>query len=401
MAVKEMQGQKKLILKLLNPGSQKARMYGSWLALCLGLILLFAAVIAWADFSQLLSGKGKAETMASYIVIGKQVTNESMSQSPGGNLFSEKDIQDLAKAKGVRAVGQLQANNFPVSASLGGNLGFYTELFLAATDDRYLDLMPEDWHWQPGQNSLPIIMSSDFLNLYNYGFALSQGLPQLSQASVRSLPFEISIARGAEKYRAQIVGFTDRISSILVPQGFMDEMNRKYAGKRTAGSSRLIVKVEDPSDPAFVSFLESNKYTTNQEQLRWSRIRTAVQAIVSTVGAVALIVVGMAVLSFILFVEITVRRSSDHISLLRQLGYAPALLRKTLNRFFLPWLTSAVIVAALIACGLHMVLVQWLSRQDLAIAITDGWVVLPVILAILVLMFLLLKGSVARILRKV
>lgn len=376
-------------------------MYGSWFALCVGLLLLFIALLAWFDFRQILSGKGQQDSMASYVVIGKEVTNESMGRSQEENLFSVEDIAGLQKLNGVNEVGSLASNNYPVSASMGGNLGFYTEMFLGSVDNKYLDVLPEDWAWQSGQQSLPIIMSNDFLRLYNYGFALSQGLPQLSQTSIKSLPFEISIARGKEKYRAQIVGFTDRISSVLVPQSFMDEMNKKYATKVSEKPSRLILKVKDPSEATFVQYLKAKKYTTNEEQLRWNRIRTAVQAIVSSVGGIALIVVGMAILSFILFIEITVQRAAGHISLMKQIGYSPKTLRKILNKFFLPWVSSAIVVATLIAFALHVLMVQWLQTMELQLNMGDAWILGVVAVFMLVLLYLLLKRSVSNILSKV
>jgi hypothetical protein len=324
-----------------------------------------------------------------------------MGRNASDNLFSPAEISGLEKLKDVNEVGALHSNNFPVSARLGGHLSFSTEMFLGSVENKYLDVLPEDWAWQPGQTTLPIIMSNDFLNLYNYGFALSQGLPQLSQTSVKALPFEINVARDKEIYRAQIVGFTDRISSVLVPQSFMDEMNKKYALRTETKPSRLIVKVQDPSEKSFVDYLKAKKYTTNEEQLRWNRIRTIVQAIVSSVGGIALIVVGMALLSFILFIEITVQRAATHITLMKQLGYAPSALRRILNRFFLPWVSSAVIIAALISGGLHFFMVKWLRTIDLYIKLEDVWVVGVLMMLMLIILFVLLRRSVSNILRKV
>lgn len=376
-------------------------MYGSWIALCIGLLLLFTAVLAWFDFREILSGKGKEDTMAAYVVIGKKVTNESMGRNPADNLFSGTEIGEISHLNGVHEVGPLTSNNYPVSASMGGGLHFYTEMFLGSVDDKYLDVTPEDWSWKPGQPSLPVIMSNDFLNLYNYGFALSQGLPQLSQTSIKALPFEISIARGQEKYRAQIVGFTDRISSVLVPQNFMDEMNKKYGTGTIGKPSRLVIKIQDPSDKNFIEFLKAKSYTTNEEQLRWNRIRTIVQAIVTSVGGIALIVVGMSVLSFILFIELTVQRAAGHIRLMKQLGYAPRILRRILNRFFLPWISSAVIVAAACTLGVHFFMVRWLKTIELDIRLQDAWIIGVLLVLILLLLFLLLRRAVKTILKNV
>lgn len=391
---------KQIILKLLRPGKQKARMYGSWLALCIGMLLLFVAVIAWFDFREILNGNGGNDSMSEYLVIGKKIGDENAGVNIKANLFDTMEVQQLSTTSGVQEVGALTSNRFPVSASMGGSLGFYTELFLESVDNRFLDVKPDEWHWEPGEPALPIIMSNEFLKLYNYGFALSQGYPQLSQTTIKSLPFVITIA-GKEKYQAKIVGFTDRISSVLVPQNFMDEMNKQYGNQSVGKPSRLILKVKDPSDKEFVQYLEDKKYTVNQDQLRWSRIRTTVQAIVSSVGGVALIVVGMAILAFILFVEITVQRAASHIKLMMQIGYAPTVLSKILNRFFLPWISSAVIVALAIAIALHYVLLQWLKSLELHLSLSTAWPVIGAALLMLILMALLLTRSVSKMLKNV
>lgn len=392
---------KTIIRKLLQPGAYKISMYASWLALCIGFFLLFIAVLAWFDFRELLSGKERQDSMASFVVIGKKITDQHSASFPATHFFNKEEIAELEITEGVQKVGPLTSNRFPVSASLGGNLGFYTELFLESVNDSFLDSRPEEWIWQPGSPTLPVILSNDFLNLYNYGFALSQGYPQLSQAAIKALPFQINIEGGKEKYRAQIVGFTDRISSLLVPQNFMEEMNKKYSNIAEARPSRLILQVKDPSNQQFIQLLKSKNYTTNEELLRWNRIRTAVQAIVTSVGMLALIVVGISVLSFLLFMEITIRRASGPIKLMMQLGYSPITLRKKLHRFFMPWLSTAACAAAISAFGAHLLFILWLRKLDLQLTIAEAWVLPLLLTGLLCLLFLILHYSVRNIFSKV
>lgn len=389
----------KIILKLLRPQQQKVRMYGAWIALCIGMLMLFTAVLTWQNFNELLSSKSK-DTMAAYVVIGKKITNNYATTTGATPFFNEQEVASLQTIKGVQSVGKVTANNFPVAASIGGQGGFYSEMFLSAVENEYLDIQPDDWQWRNGQPTLPIIMSNDFLNMYNYGFALSQGLPQLSQRSIQSIPIQINIAGGQEKYRAQIVGFTDRISSILVPQSFMSAMNQKYNSLLASSASRLIVKIDDPSDPAFVQFLKEKDYTTNEEQLRWNRIRNIVQAIVSSIGGIALIVVTMSVLSFILFIEITVQRAATHIRLMRQIGFATTALRQVLFRFFVPWVGTAILFAALIAIAIQAGMVKWLSGIELQIGYSALWHIGFAFLIVMMLLFTLLYKSITNTLKK-
>ena len=150
-----------------------------------------------------------------------------------------------------------------------------------------------------------------------------------------------------------------------------------------------------------MKFLEDKGYTVNQEQLRWNKIRTAVQAIVTSVGAVALIVVGISVLSFVLFIEITVQRAAGHISLMMQLGYAPGTLRKIIFRFFLPWLSSAILIAGGLCLILHIVMVRWLAAMELIIPYNTILPVAIFIVVMLVLLGILLARTTYGILKKI
>lgn len=386
------------MLQLIRPGKHKARLYGSWLALCLGLLLLFVALQSWIDFRVLLSGRGQQDMMAQYLVIGKKI---STGQAGSKSLFTQEEIKDITLATGVQQVGNLQANQFPVHASLGGSLGFSTELFLESVDDRFLDQLPPDWHWEPGDPTLPVILSNDFLNLYNYGFALSQGLPQLSQTSIQSIPFQIIVADREAVFRAKIVGFTDRISSVLVPQNFMMAMNQRHGGGASSQPSRLILQVKDPSDRTFIQYLEEKNYTTNADQLRWNRVRTVVQAIVGAVGFLALVVIGMSVLAFILFIEISIQRAANNIRLLLQIGYQPKMLQQVLYRYFIRWILSAILAAGIIALATHLALAFWLQQMGLLLPFAMIWPIgLCVLIMALLLAFLLrraIKGMLGQI----
>ena len=41
----------------------------------------------------------------------------------------------------------------------------------------WLDINPTAFKWKKGSDFIPIIVSKEFLNLWNFGFAKSQGLP--------------------------------------------------------------------------------------------------------------------------------------------------------------------------------------------------------------------------------
>jgi hypothetical protein len=341
-----------ILKKLLLRNSSRSRLIGAWMALCIGCTLLLLSVLIWWNFRELLQGRSDSDSLGStFLTISKSVNQETTAVK-GGTQISDAEIVQLRTAPQVQDVGLLTPANFKISASLGsGALSFYTLLFLEAAPDRFMDRMPASWSWKEGDNTIPIILSRDFLNMYNYIFAPSQGLPQLSENTVKALGFTLTMGEGPNQreYRAQVEGFSDRISSVLVPQSFIDYGNRTFASGKTARASRLIVKVADPSSNEFVQYLAAHHYTTNAEQLRFNKMRSVVEAVSGGTGVLAVLLMGIGALVFVLFIELTMARAQESILLLRQLGYSPRRLSTFLTLRYLPVMLSALLAAALIA----------------------------------------------------
>lgn len=70
-----------------------------------------------------------------------------------------------------------------------------------------------------------------------------------------------------EQYKGNIVGFSNRLNTILVPQSFMSWANRTFAPEKEAQPSRLIVEVKNPTDTAITSYFQKNNYETEGDSL--------------------------------------------------------------------------------------------------------------------------------------
>jgi len=383
-----------ILKKLLLRNSKRSRLAGAWLALCIGSTLLLLSVLIWWNFRELLQGRSDTDSLGStFLTISKSVDQQTTA-TKGGTQISDEEIAQLRTAPQVQDVGLLTPANFKISASLGsGALSFYTLLFLEAAPDRFMDKKPASWAWKEGDNTIPIILSRDFLNMYNYIFAPSQGLPQLSENTVKALGFTLTMGEGANQreYRAQVEGFSDRISSVLVPQSFIDYGNKTFAAGKTARASRLIVKVADPSSDAFVQYLAGHHYTTNAEQLRFNKMRSVVEAVSGGTGVLALLLMGIGALVFVLFIELTMARARESILLLRQLGYSPRRLSRFLTLRYLPIMLSALLAAVLIAVAAQYLAAQKGAEMQLSLHPFPGT---PMWIAVIVSALILLMQMV-------
>lgn len=367
--------QEKLLRKLILGRRSNNRLWMALIAVFTGTVLLLLSVMIWWNFKEILQGKHDNDSLGStFLTISKEVTDDNMGK-PRTTLFTYTEIDALNSLPQVKDVGVLTANRFPVYASLTAGVGFSTELFIEAVPDRFLDSKPIDWTWQPGSSRVPIIISSDFLNLYNYGFALSQGLPQLSKSSIQSLAFDLVIGKGAnaEIFTANVVGFSDRISSVLAPQSFIDYGNQKLAPDMVTMPSRLIIKVSDPSNEQFVKFLSSRNYTTNSELLRWNKLRRVVDAVSSATGLLAVLLMVIGAMVFILFIELTVARAQESLKLLLTLGYSPRYLSVFMLKRFIPLLIVTLLLSGVVAIVAQIRASEWVKTMELEIAQFPGW----------------------------
>jgi hypothetical protein len=391
-----------MLQKLLLRTQHKSRLWAALIALCIGTTLLLLSVTIWWNFNELLYGKNQNDSLGStYVMIGKRVTEQNMGVK-GATIFSQQDIAALQQAPEVQEVGTISSNHFPVYAMMGGQMGFATDMPLESVPDKFLDKLPSDWKWQPGSATLPLIVSSQFLDLYNYVFAPSQGLPQLSESSVKAIALNVKIGRGenSETYLAHVVGFSDRIGSVLAPQSFIDYGNHKYGSALPDAPSQLILKTKDPSDTRFAKFLDEHDYATNAQNLRWSRVRAIVEVVTSATGILALFLMGIGTLVFILFIELTVAKAQQSLTLLLQIGYSPRYLGSFMIRRFLPMVVATIIVAACITIAAQAITAGAVKAQGLALPLIPGWPVWAAMLLSSLLLVWLVTSSIRGAIKK-
>ena len=379
-----------LLGKLLLSGNKRSRLWAALFALFVGNVLLLLSVMIWWNFRELLYGHDKNDNMGStFLIIAKKVTNSNMG-TPGATAFSPAEIDSVNRAPQVEATGIITSNHFPVYAMMGGDMGFATDLPLESVPDSFIDHLPAEWKWEPGSNDLPIIMPSQFLDIYNYVFAPSQGLPQLSESSVKSLALQLKAgpADAGEIYMAHVVGFSDRISSVVVPQAFIDYGNKRYSKNGVSVfPSQLILKTKDPSDKKFANYILRHNYTTNAQNLRWSKIRAIVEVVSAATGVLAVLLMGIGMLVFILFIELTIARAQQSITLLLEIGYSPGRLRNYMTKRFM-----TLVLITLLCSALTVLIAQYVSSvqalsQGLTLHAVPGypvWIAAGVSLSILI-----------------
>ena len=359
-----------LLKKIIRSGIGRGRYIMAAVGLSIAMLLILSAVQIQVNYNELLYGKNNRDSIANFLVLNKVINGNSRD-----NTLSKELIEDLKKQPFVDEIGQLTSSKFKVSAqSPSENLPFYTDLFFESVPDKFLDVKSDQWKWEMGSTDIPLIIPNQFLDLYNFGFAPSQGLPQLTPGLVMALPIVINVNyQGLPiKFTGHVVGFSDRISSVLVPDNFLKMANKQYSNTTEAQPSRVVIKTKDPGNPQLVKYLQDNGLTTDADKTRFSKYRKIVNTIVGASSATGVVMLLFALLVFSLFIQLTIASTSKEINLLITIGAAPRQLQTFLMKQFLP-LNIIIVLLSLLAVAIgqfflgillrnqNMYVNQWLS----------------------------------------
>jgi hypothetical protein len=320
-----------------------------------------SSVQMYLNIQQLLGNKMPRKNNYDFISISKTITNETMGNLDK-NLFQEPEIKEVAGQPFIDGVGPLIANRFRTQLSIDRIIPFSTDFFVEAVDNSFLDTVPPSFNWQPGQQMIPVILSSDFMEIYNV-FAPGYGLPQVSEATASQLIVNINcfgVNGKQQTFKASIVAYSDRINSVLVPESFLRWANLEFGEASDVKATRLFLRTKDANDPALLTFLDSKNYKVNKDKTKFGRVKQVLQGIFTGLGAFGLMVVLLALMLFSFYLQLMIARSKESLRLLLTLGYSPKWLSNKVSGQFIPAYISIVLISLALAQLLH-----WLFRHYL------------------------------------
>ena len=315
-----------IVWRLLRKNVSVAQIGGYALANLVGLSIVLIAIQFYQDVSKVLSDDDSFLSK-DYIIISKRVA--FLDTFMGKVSFSEGEIRDIKSQPWADKVGVFATANFDVSASVEfAGRGMSTLLFLEAIPDEFIDIKPSDWEYNPGDRKVPIILSKEYLTLYNFGFASSRGLPQLSEKAISKVPLNLYITDRhrdtVDVYEARVVGFSSRLNTIAVPYEFITWANDRYAQGRESTPSRVIIETSKPGEPAISEYMDDNDYEVagdNQDNGKMSYFLTIITVIVACVGIVISV---LAFFILLLSIHLLLQKNKEKIHNLMLLGYTPS-----------------------------------------------------------------------------
>lgn len=356
-----------LLTKIIWQNKSKWQLLLAAMGFVAGLVIMLLAVQTYWDIEAALQPQ-KNKSGRDFLILNKEI-GLANTLKLASSQFTPNEIDSLKAQRFVAKMGLFTSNQFESYLEATSLIPFKTNLFFEAVPDNFLDVVPPQWAWDEHSGFVPIMMSQDFINLYNFGYAPSQGLPQIPKESVTLLPLKLRISgKGGERiYDAQIVGFSDRIASVLVPERFMVWANEHIGQSQPQQPSRLILETPNAADAAVADYLKKHGYLTNQDKLRASQTNSVLRLIMSLVGLLGVFFIALSVVIFLMNFRLIIAESKEEIRLLLQLGYRVKTLSYNMLLYFSVGLLvasgAAMFIFAMLTARLH----EFVSANGLVI----------------------------------
>lgn len=333
---------------------------GFVLANLCGMTIVLGALQFATDIIPIFTG-GDSFMRPGQMVVAKHVgtLGSLMGSAP---TFSEEEIADMRRQPFAERVGVFTPSTYGVVATLGSaRLGvqFSTEMFFESVPDEFIDVDLSHWKWTGEDDEIPVILPRNYLNLYNFGFATSQGLPALSEQMVQMVKIHFRLSGTSEVINCdgRVVAFSKKLNTILVPQSFMNAMNHRLSPNKPVVPSRLIVSVSNPTDEQVTSYLAQHELETEGDDADAARTAHFLRIVTVIVVGVGIVISLLAFYVLMLSIFLLLQRNTEKIDTLLLIGHSPTMVMR-------PYLSLALGVNTVVAL-LSIAVVVMLRSQYL------------------------------------
>jgi hypothetical protein len=351
----------KPVRSLLQTGEKASSRWLSYTGLCVGIILLFCSLQMLVNIQRLLKGNIIRKNGYDYISVIKKVPLDT-AVDPENSFFIQREIDEIRSGPSVADVAALVTTQFQVDILVPGVFTTPTSLYVESLRKDFIDTVPEGFSWKPVQDTVPLIISSQFFEVFN-ALARSNGFYQITPELAPSINIKL-ICHGANDsaitFNARCIAFSDRINTALVPEEFMRWANEKFAGRQADHFSRVYLKTKNADDEKLMGFLIGKNYRVNKDKTKLGAARQVLDGIFVALAVFGLLIVALALMLFSFYLQLVIAKSRESLQLLITIGYSPKWLGKNLSRRFIP--TYALII--LFALGITE-LMQWVFHHDL------------------------------------
>lgn len=315
----------KLVWKLLRRHISVSQFAGFTFANLFGMLIVLLGYQFYCDVLPVFTAQDSF-MKSDYLIISKKIGTAS-TLSGRSNTFTAAEHDELAAQKFVKRTGRFTSTEYKVDAHMGvgGQSVLSSELFFESVPDDFVDVPLNGWNFVPGSKEVPIILPRTYINMYNFGFAQSHSLPKISEGLASMIDFRIYIHGNGhqDEYKGKVIGFSNRLNTILVPQAFMDWSNDYYAPENESAPTRLIVEAGNPTDENIAKYLDKHGYEVDEDKLQSEKTAYFLKMMVTVVMSIGGIISILSFYILMLSIYLLVQKNTTKLENLLLIGYSP------------------------------------------------------------------------------
>jgi hypothetical protein len=351
-----------MLNKILFKNQDKKQLIIAMIGAFMGITFLVTSIHYLIKVNQF--GKGADILGPNTIIVQKKVTNSS-SLNLTKTDFSEREIEKIKAESFIQDVKPVISNNFDVSFETNDPLVpyFRSDVFIQTVDQNFLDVKSVKWKWQKGDDFVPMILPRDFLVMLNT-FMSASGIPQVSDDLAMDIKFKFRLrdpnnSDKEEHVNAKIIGFTNEVASILVPETFMEYGNEVYAGTTENKITQIMISGKESEFGLVEDLLNKKGLESKNSQMVVGRLKSVVGTLFLVVLGISVIAVFVSGLVLIQYLQLLLSRNAYEVKTLLRMGYPPRQLIRSFSTYFI----KIFGLVALIGLGIFFIFKIFLDRM--------------------------------------
>ncbi|MBR1935357.1 MAG: ABC transporter permease [Muribaculaceae bacterium] len=386
--------------KLLRKNVSRAQLVGFAVANLIGLSIVILAIQFYTDVKPVFNDE-ESFISKDFLIISKSVTTAGAIMGNSG-AFTDAEVADLERQPWCRRVGRFVSSEYSTLAAMGvsqnNRRAMRTQFFFESIPSEFIDIDPDEWEFDPENPEVPVIVSRDYLSLYNFGFAAAQGLPRVSEGQAGNLPMSFTLSGNghSDVMPGRIVGFSNRLNTIIVPEQFMRWSNDRYGDGRPQQPLRVALEVSRPGDVKIDEYMKEHNYEIAGDKMSSSKAYYFMTIIISIVIIVGVIISLLSFFVLMLSIYLLLQKNTRKLQDLLLLGYSPAQVSKPYRLMVISINATVLLVAILLMIVARVYYMDTLSQLG-----TKGGSLLPAIIVAVVIMAAITIGNLLAIRRKV
>jgi hypothetical protein len=251
--------------------------------------------------------------------------------------FSLSEIEQMKKEPFIMDVKPVESNNFNITIETADPAvpRFRGDIFIQTVDPDFLDVKSKEFRWKQGDTLVPILMPRDLLVMMNM-FMGSKGMPQISDELAKDIHFKFCMKNDTVKeyISCQIIGFTNDVPSVLVPQSFMNWANNRFAPDAEQKITQIMISGKENEFGLVEQMLKERHLESKNAQVAIGRLKSTVGTLILVVLGISVIAVFLSGLVLIQYLQLLLSKNLYEVRTLMRLGHHPNSLVKNFFVYF-------------------------------------------------------------------